>query len=220
MEDRTDSQTKENIDEKSFISTRHQDNDPDTFDPNMPRLGQRETEPHSAGITYLHNVLTTNFPKDRTMCDLHHYFKKEGIAIDIQFDISYFKGLQIPHTLSSYYAEKFNNRVPTMAVNILSSSTWCSDLAEKLDYCRLLKIPLYIVFPPYHVASNLYKPPFVRAYILQDDGTYQINELHQVLNVEPERWIFNEIIDVTEIVPFRVGLMKLKQKHQGQEPLY
>jgi hypothetical protein len=107
-----------------------------------------------------------------------------------------------------------------MAINILSSSTWRSDLAEKLDYCRLLKIPLYIVFPPYHVASNLYKPPFVRAYILQDDGTYQIKELHQVLNVEPGRWIFDEIIDVTEIVPFRVGLKKRKQKHQGLEPLY
>ena len=220
MQERSDSQMKEKRNTNSFVSTRHRDAEPDTFDPNEPRLGRRDSEPNSAEVTYLHDVLTTNFPKDRTMWDLHHFFQKEGIKIDIQFDISFFKGLTIPYTLSSYQANKFDNKVPTMAINILSKSTWRSDLAEKLDYCRLLRIPLYIIFPSYHVASNLYKPPFLRAYILKEDGTYHIEELKKVLNPSPDKWNFDENIDLSRIVPFRIGLKQRKEKHQDEEPLY
>ena len=220
MQDQTDPSMKKTIDEKPFVSTRHRDAEPDTFDPNEPRLGRRESEPHSEEITYLHDVLTTNFPDDRTMWDLHHYFKKEGINMDIQFDISFFKNLKIPYTLSSYRADKFDNRVPTMAINILPPSTWRSDLAEKLDFCRLLEIPLYIVFPSYHVANKLYKPPFVRAYILQKDGTYQIHELRKITISSSGEWNSDGIIDVSDIVPFRIGLRKRAQKHQDDESLY
>ncbi|TXT63142.1 MAG: hypothetical protein BAJALOKI1v1_780005 [Promethearchaeota archaeon] len=208
------------IDGKEFVSTRHRDAEPDTFDPNIPRLGRRESEPHSAEITYLHDVLTTNFPEDRTIWDLHHYFKVAGLEIDIQFDLTYFKGLKIPYTLSSYHADKFDNKVPTMAINIMSKSTWRSDIAEKLDYCRLLEIPIYIIFPSYHVAKNLYKPPFVRVYILQENGEYKIFELRQeTISVDGE-WNGDAIIDVSEIVPFRIGLRNRDQLHEDEESLY
>ncbi len=220
MQDESDSQDKITIERKPFVSTRHRDAEPDTFDPNVPRLGRRESEPHSAEITYLHDVLTTNFPDDRTMWDLHHYFEKERMKIDVQFDISYFKGLKIPYTLSSYHADQFNNKVPTMVINILSKSTWRSDIAEKIDFCRFLAIPLYVIFPSFHVSIDIYKPPFFRAYILQSDGAYKIQEVRKVaINIEGV-WDLDAAIDVSDIVPFRLGLKERDVKHQKEEPLY
>jgi len=220
MQERSELPVKATIDGEPFVSTRHRDAEPDTFDPNMLRLGRRESEPHSAEVSYLHDVLTTNFPDDRTIWDLHHYFKKDGMDIDIQFDISYFKGLKIPYTLSSYKADEFDNRIPTMAINILSKSTWRSDLAEKLDFCRILKIPLYIVYSTYHVAINIYKPPFLRAYVLQSNNEYKMYELRRTISRTPEGFDLNTIIDVSEVVAFRLGLQENKQKHQGEQSLY
>lgn len=202
------------------MSTKHRDAEPDTFDPNKPRLGRRESEPHSAEITYLYDVLTTNFPDDRTMWDLHHYFKKETTKIDVQFDISYFRGLKIPFTLSSYRADDFNKKVPTMAINILSKSTWRSDIAEKADFCRILEIPIYIVFPPYNVTINIYKPPYLRVYILQENGEYKMHELRETLGITSGQWNKDAVIDVSHIVPFRLGLRKRKQRHHGDKSLY
>ena len=31
-----------------------------------PRLGRRESEPHSLNVSYIHDVLSVNFPQDRT----------------------------------------------------------------------------------------------------------------------------------------------------------
>ncbi|MBD3212908.1 MAG: hypothetical protein GF311_09900 [Candidatus Lokiarchaeota archaeon] len=220
MQESSDTPRREDRNKKPFVSTRHRDAEPDTYEPNIPRLGRRENEPHSAEITYLYDVLTTNFPDDRTMWDLHHYFKKNGINIDIQFDISYFKGLNIPYDLPSYQAKDFDNRVPTMGINILSPSTWRSDLAEKLDYCRLVEIPLYLVFNSYHVATNIYKPPFARAYLLQDNGDYKIKELRKVSINSSGEFVSDALIDVSDIVPFRIGLKKRERKFKKDEPLY
>jgi Uma2 family endonuclease/uncharacterized coiled-coil protein SlyX len=220
MRDQSDAPIKDGRNKRPFVSTRHRDAPPDTFDPNEPRLGRRDSEPHSAAITYLYDVLSTNFPNDRTMWDLHHYFKKKSVKIDIQFDISYFKGLKIPYELPSYRAKDFDNKVPTMAINILSVSTWRSDLSEKLDYCRLLEIPLYIVFPAYHVATKLYEPPFVRVYILQDSGDYQIREVRKVAVKSSGDWNTDAIIDVSNIVPFRIGLKKRERTFKDEETLY
>jgi len=107
-----------------------------------------------------------------------------------------------------------------MAINILSKSTWRSDLAEKLDFCRILKIPLYIVFPAFHVAIDIYKPPFLRAYVLQENNEYKMIELRKTLEIESDKWE-EDIIDVSELVPFRLGIIKRKeQKHQGGLSLY
>ncbi|MHA1974756.1 MAG: hypothetical protein ACTSW1_17295 [Candidatus Hodarchaeales archaeon] len=204
-----------------FVSTRHRDAIPDLFDPKKPRLGRRESEPHSSEITYLHDVLSTNFPDDRTMWDLHHYFSLGDIDLDLQFDISYFRGLKIPYMISSYHAKRFQNRVPTLAINVLSKSTWKTDIGENVDSCRLLKIPIYVVFPSYHVATKIYQPPFLRAYILQDDGSYSIKELKDI-TINEETGEINEkaIINVTDIVPFRFGLLKQKVKYNKDKPLY
>jgi len=198
---------------------------PDLFDPNKPRVGRRESEPHSAEITYIHDVLTINFPKGRTLCDLHHYFlgKKDalkGKEIDIQFDVSFFKDFQITHTLSSYDGRKYDGKTPDMAINILSKRTWRSDLSEKVDICKDLEISVYAVFSPYKVTSKIYNPPFLRAFILKDDGTYKQEELRSITLKEGEGINEKNIIDISTTLPFRLGLMQLRQQHEGEEPLF
>jgi len=205
---------------EGFVSTRVRDAPPDTFDPNELRVGRRENEPHSSEVSYLFDVLRTNFPKDRVIWDLHHYFTLDGKEIDIQFDISYFRDFRVDFTLSSYKASRFNGRVPTMAINILSKSTWHADVGEHVDYCRMLKIPLYVLFCPYHVASSVYEPPFLRAYVLTSDGNYKIQELRALTfdvndDLNPEN-----VVDVSGIVPFKIGLMRLSLKHEGDLPLF
>ena len=211
----------ENEKKKKFISTRLRDAPPDLFDPNEPRIGRRESEPHSAEVTYLFDILKTNFPKDRSIWDLHHYFTYEKDELDIQFDVSYFRDLKIDYSLSSYRASKFKDRIPNFAINILSKSTWTADVGLHSDICRVLKIPVYIIFCPYHVASMIYKPPFVRAYILQPDGYYKIHELRKTMTIENTDSInSDQIIDLKSIVPFNIGLIKLKKVHEGKLPLY
>ena len=144
---------------------------PDLYDPNVLRLGRRESEPHSAEVTYLHDVLTTNFPKGRAVWDLHHYFlgnkgALKGEKIDIQFDVSFFKDLKISHTLSSYKAREHGGRIPDLAINVLSKNTWRNDLSENVDKCKDLSIPVYALFSPYEVTSKVYHPPFLRVFIL------------------------------------------------------
>ncbi|MHA1344159.1 MAG: hypothetical protein ACTSQG_09245, partial [Promethearchaeota archaeon] len=189
------------------------------------RLGRRESEPHSAEITYIHDVLTTNFPTCRTLWDLHHYFlgKKgalKGKEIDIQFDVSFFKDFQITHTLSSYDARKYNGRTPDMAINVLSKSTWSKDLSENVDICKDLEISVYAVFSPFKVTSKIYYPPFLRVFILNDDGSYKQEELRKITLIEGEKIDENNIIDISNILPFRLGLMQLKKRHEGEKPLF
>ncbi|MBD3193320.1 MAG: hypothetical protein GF308_21980 [Candidatus Heimdallarchaeota archaeon] len=107
-----------------------------------------------------------------------------------------------------------------MVVNVLSKSTWKADIGENVDYCKLLEIPLYVVFATFHVATAFYRPPFLRAYILQEDGSYNIQELRE-LTVDKQGEInTNAIIDTSANVPFRLGLMKQKKQHEGGLPLY
>jgi len=201
-------------------STRIEGAPSDLFDPDAPRLGRRESEPHSSEITYLYDVLTTNFPESRTMWDLHHYFigtkgalKQE--KIDIQFDVSFFQDLRIPHSLSSYDAQKYEGRTPDLAINVLSKNTWRADLSEHADTCKSLGIPIYAVFSPYKVTSKIYDPPFLRVLILQDDGSYEQLELRDITLNEGDAIEEKHIIDVSARVPFRLGLMRLTQKHVG-----
>ena len=206
-------------------STRIENAPPDLFDPNTPRIGRRESEPHSAEITYIYDVLTTNFPESRAIWDLHHYFvgKKgvlKGVRIDIQFDISFFKDFKILRTLSSYDASRFNERVPDMVINILSKSTWKTDLSEHLETCKELGIAVYIVFSPFNVTSNIYQPPFLRVYILQEDGSYKQEDLRKVTLNEGEEINKENILDIGKRLPFRIGLMKLKQEHEEGDSLY
>ena len=65
----------------------------------------------------------------------------------------------MPYTLSSYKAKDYENRIPSMAINVLSKSTWREDFIENVDKCRLAQIPLYVVFSPFLVTSEIYAPP-------------------------------------------------------------
>jgi len=199
---------------------------PDLYDPNQPRLGRRESEPHSAEVTYLYDVLTTNFPSDKTLWDLHHYFigKKgalKGQKIDLQFDVSFFKNMNIPYSISSYDASKYEGRVPDMVINVLSKNTWKNDLSENIDICKDLSISNYIVFSPYKVTSEIYAPPFLRAFILKDDGSYEQHDLRNVTLKEGEQIEEKKnIIDVSDKLPFRLGLMQLKRQYEREKPLF
>ena len=204
---------------EAFESKRHKMFPPDDFDPSKPRLGRRESEPHSDEINYIYDVITANFPGDRAMWDLHHYFTIDNVEVDIVFDVSYFKDMQLPTRLSSYRAKEFNNRIPTMVINVLSKSTWRADIGEHVDYCRKLKIPIYIVYPSHHIANKYYRPPFLRAYIIQANGEYYIEELHET-TIDGENIKPNAIIDVSKYVPFRLGLQKRLITHESNEELY
>ena len=194
--------------------------EPDQFDPTMPRLGKRESEPHSAEVTYIFDVLQTNFPDSRVTWDLHHYFVMNTEEIDIQFDISFFKDWTMPEALSSYKAKDFDNRIPMLAVNVLSKSTWKSDLSENVDLCKILGIPVYAVFSPFFVTSTVYRPPFLRVYILGEDGGYRQLELRKITLVEGGEMDPDAVIAVGEFLPFRFGLMELTRKHVEGMPLF
>ncbi len=214
--------------DKGFTRTKNV-TQPD-FDPDAPRLGRRESEPHSAEINYLRDVLHVNFPADRVTWDLHHYFKGNESSrsgeedYDIQFDISYFRNMTIDQELPSYVAADHENRIPTMAVNVLSKSTWAVDLSDHVEKCRLLGVPLYVVFPAYHVATWPYKPPFLRAFIYQPDTKdYKIHDLKQAIMKEGEELALQgddcndkeKLLDTSDIVPFRIGLMERKTMFKG-----
>ena len=97
-------------------STRIENAPHDLYDPNKPRLGRRESEPHSNEVNYIYDVLSTNFLEHKTLWDLNHYFMGskgpiKGKKINIQFDISFFKDFNIPHTISSYDAHKYNGKI-------------------------------------------------------------------------------------------------------------
>jgi Uma2 family endonuclease len=176
-------------------------------------------------ITYLHDVLNTNFPKGRVFWDLHHYFKApkgplEGKKIDLQFDISFFKDLSISYALPSYDATKHGGKVPDIAINILSKSTWRADLSEHVEACRDLSIPVYAIFSPYLVTSKRYAPPFLRVYILQEDGSYEQKELRDVTVDEEGTIDKGSLIDLSDILPFRLGIKKLQQQYMGGKDLF
>lgn len=205
--------------------TRVRDAPPDLYDPDAPRIGRRESEPYSAEVTYLHDVLTTNFPDGRAVWDLHHYFigtrgALKGEKIDIQFDISFFQNLKISHTLSSYKAYEHDDKVPDIAINVLSKSTWRNDIGENVDKCKNLEIPVYAVFSPYRMTSKLYHPPFLRVYLYQENDTYKEKELREITLEEGEELQKENIISLEDRLPFSLGLMRLKQKHERGKSLY
>ncbi|MHA1697719.1 MAG: hypothetical protein ACTSWN_02645, partial [Promethearchaeota archaeon] len=206
---------------RDFVSTRLLNARQKKHEHIKTRVGRRESQPHSSAIIYLADVLTSNFPRDTVLWDLHHYFELTGNkTVDIQFDISYFHGFKIEHELSSYHASRYGGRVPDLAINILSKSTYRDDVGVHVDQCRLLKIPLYVIFSPYHVASSIYKPPFLRAYLLTDDGNYEIKEVHGVSVDDRGSVLVDNVLDVTRLVPFKIGLLKRSAVHESGEALY
>ncbi|MEX2682858.1 MAG: hypothetical protein Q6373_014805 [Candidatus Sigynarchaeota archaeon] len=186
-----------------------------------PRIGRRDSEPHSEEVSYLYDVLRTNYPGSRATWDLHHHFKVDGEEIDIQLDVSFFHGWRGPNKLSSYNASEHGGRVPDVAINILSKGTWKDDIGENVDVCRMAKIPVYVVFAPFHVASKTYKPPFLRVYRMGPGGRYSFEEKRGVAMKHGSDAIdWHETVDCGEHVPFRFGLMELAETHDKGWPLY
>jgi len=204
---------------KPFKSTRHAA-PPETPIHEPPRLGRRESEPHSLGIHRIYDILSTNFPNDRVIIDLHHYFYLEGEKIDIQFDLTYFKNFKLAHTLSSYDSMKFDKKVPVMAINILSKSTYLKDLGYTRDLCQALKIPIYVLFSTHNISISLYKPPFLRVHILNEQGKYKEITIRGELYDEDGRILEKNIIDTSQIVPFKLSLMKSELIHEDGSPNY
>ncbi|MBN2151542.1 MAG: hypothetical protein JW839_08855 [Candidatus Lokiarchaeota archaeon] len=194
--------------------------EPDTFDQSQPRIGRRESEPHSLEVAYLHDVLGSNFPQHHALLDLHHYFQKGGDEIDVQFDISFFLDFSVPYTLSSYRASDYQDKLPVLAINIMSKSTWRADLSENLDICKVLGIQAYVVFTPFDVATKLYRPPFVRVYLLQPDGTYLIKEQRNSCIGKDGRVLEQHLVELGSLVPFRLGIEELGDLHERAHNRY
>ncbi len=210
---------------KPFRSTRHANAVPEGVLPEgVPRLGRRESEPHSSEITYLYDVLTTNFPEDRVMWDLNHYFKWAGETVNIQFDLSYFRKFSIPYELSSYKAERYDNRVPDMAINILSKSTYNQDIGMHVERCRSIGVPVYLVINPHLPKPLELKSPFLRVYYRTNtDEPYQVHELRSPCIKEGSTEPVDEtkLIDVrADLLPFKFGIMQLNRRYDGNFPRF
>ncbi len=188
-----------------------------------PRLGRRESEPHSHKINYLYDVLSTNFPNDRTFWDLHHYFNLDGERVDLQFDISYFRGLKLSEQVPSFNSDDFEGLRPTMAVNILSTSTYNSDLGLTAQTCQELGIPVYVIFSDHIFEPRAVKAPFLKI-IYEEGGKYQMAELHEPCCKEGEEIDPTKLLDVRpDLLPFKFGIMLLNEKYlkKGKRyPLY
>ncbi len=187
-----------------------------------PRLGRRESEPHSDEINHLYEVLSFNYPNDRTFWDLHHYFFFEGERLDIQFDISYFRDMDVPFRISSYDARKFGNRVPTMAINVLSSSTFKNDLGIVLQQCQRLGVPVYVILSDHLPSPSYVKAPLLKIYY-EEGGQYRTVETSAICCKEGEEVDQSKLLDVRpDLLPFKLGIMERKQKYLKDEltPLY
>jgi hypothetical protein len=185
----------------------------------QPRLGRRESEPHSLAISYLYNLIQSNCPEDRGFWDLHHYFDHNGEQLDIQFDISYFRNFSCKEMLPSYKAREFGGRVPTMAINVLSRSTYMKDLSVNLDLCLKVQIPLYIVFFAYPVAPRYYSTPFLRVYHL-DGQSYRQREIHSVALDESGKLNSEALLEFSEMVPFKLGLIRTQKTYYRAKPVF
>ncbi len=206
------------INYKNFVSTRHSQAEEVVEVPQ--RLGRRESEPHSKGIMELYDVLVSNFPSDRTMPDLHHYFQVKNEKIDIQFDLSYFRNFQLDYELSSYNAEKFKNKPPDMAINILSKSTYLKDLGYNVDLCKEIGILVYVIFSTHKFSVRLYEPPFLRVYILKDGKEYEVKTIQGETLDETGNIIKENMIETSPILPFNIGVIKRGVKFEGGTETY
>ncbi|MHA1611365.1 MAG: hypothetical protein ACTSYU_04860, partial [Promethearchaeota archaeon] len=184
-----------------------------------PRLGRRESEPHSGAISYLFDVIRSNFPNDRGFWDLHHYFDYQGEEIDIQYDISYFRNFQCPEQQPSYKAREFGGRIPTLTINVLSKSTYMQDLSVNLDLSLKIGVPLYVVFFAYPVAPRVYPLPFLRVYELRDNQYIQ-HELHEVYCDNENKINSDAILSFPDLIPFKIGLRKMVETYKGNKPIY
>lgn len=182
----------------------------------LPRLGRRESEPHTTTITHLVDALRTNFPGARVLADLNHYFQVGDQRVNLLPDVSFFKNFTIPESLSSYNAEDHGGRVPDLVVNVLSKSTWREDVGLNFDKCRTIGTPIYVVFAPYHVASREYRPPFLRAYVFAEDGTVSLAEVREICCKEGSDEIRETgILALPPELPFRLGLQQMEIQTAG-----
>ncbi len=211
------------VEKGMYLGTRHMEAPP-IMKSDLPksRLGRRESEPHSDEINYIYDVLSPNFPEDRTFWDLRHYFFIDEEKVDLQFDISYFKGLQVPFRISSYDASKYANQVPSMAVNILSASTYRNDLGIVLEQCQRLEIPVYVMFSDHLQAPSYVKAPLLKVYY-RDGDQYHVAETREICCKEGEIPDQSKMIDILpDLLPFKIGIMERKDKYFKEKisPLY
>ena len=170
-------------------------------------------------VSFIHDVLTENFPEDRTFWDLHHYFQIDDSELDIQFDVSYFRNFPDQKTYSSYKASEHNNRIPDFTVNVLSTRTGQRDLSDIPARCEMVKIPYYVVFAPYKVATQPFHPPFLRAYIWEETA-YIYKDCRVIAKIEGNEEINPEGLMTLTNLPFRFGLEQCLRLHSDNQKLY
>jgi hypothetical protein len=153
------------------------------------------------------------------MWDLTHYFPYNDEEIIIQFDISYFKNLKIPEMLSSYRSIQYHNKVPDLAINVLSKSTWRKDLLDNMMKCKKIQVPFYVVYFAYEIVPNLIPPPFIRVYSLQNDE-YVEKEFTKTAFHNTKLINSDAIIDLGDTIPFNIALNQSESIYQGGKPIF
>ena len=109
-----------------------------------------------------------------------------------------------------FRAWEHDNRVPDLVINVLYLFNMDERSLGYCKFCRAIKIPYYIVFAPYHVASRMYLPPFFTS-ISVDKTDPNREERHECVNREGQTdWNENELITLEEGIPFGIGLERLK----------
>jgi len=90
------------------------------------------------------------------------------------------------------------------------------DINEIVEKCQLLQIPIYIVFTPYHVASNQCRAPFLQVYILDSNMVYRTITINEAAAKEGvEGFASDKMISLAPRLNLSVGLELLKEKYNG-----
>jgi len=183
----------------------------------IPRLGRRDSMPHTNHIEYIRSVLKKNFPNDTTISDLWHYFQVEMQEEKFIPDIAFYETFKLDRDLKSYKSIEHGNKIPLLIINMMSQSTWKNDVSEIVKKCLKVKIPFYIVYTMYSIKVDEYEPPFLRIYEYKEEkNDYEIIEIRRYAKYEESEMIEEKNLYYNEKLPFRVGLEKILNIIEGE----
>ena len=183
----------------------------------IPRLGRRDSLPHTNQIEYIGSVLKANFPNDTVLTDLWHYFQVGNYIEKFVPDIAFYKDFKLDNLIKSYKSIEHNNKIPLVVINMMSHSTWKNDVSEIVQKCLRVGIAFYIIYTMYSIDVEENNPPFLRIYEYNEErGEYDITEIREYAKYEEKEEIDESKIYSNERLPFRVGLEKTLGKSDGE----
>jgi len=183
----------------------------------IPRLGRRDSLPHTNQIEYIGSVLKANFPNDTVLTDLWHYFQVGNYIEKFVPDIAFYKDFKLDNLIKSYKSIEHNNKIPLVVINMMSHSTWKNDVSEIVQKCLRVGIAFYIIYTMYSIDVEENNPPFLRIYEYNEErGEYDITEIREYAKYEESEDIYEKALYSNDKLPFRIGLEKTLGKSDGE----